>query len=84
MASEFIVQKLVPISDFSPYPLDELMLMVGSVCRFKPTHIFEWGTQIGKSVRIFYEIINHFKFSAEIFSFDLPDDIDHIEHLHEH
>lgn len=82
LASEFIVQKLVPITNFSPYPLDELLLMVGSVCRFKPTHIFEWGTHIGKSARIFYETIEHFEITAEVFSFDLPDDVHHEEHPH--
>jgi hypothetical protein len=60
-ASRFVVEKLVPITGYSPYPLDELIMMVGSVCRFNPTHIFEWGTHIGKSARIFYETIQNFK-----------------------
>lgn len=81
--SEFIIDKILPITGFSPYPLDELMLMVGSLCRFKPTHIFEWGTHIGKSARIFYETINYFDIESTIHSFDLPDEIDHVEHPHE-
>jgi cephalosporin hydroxylase len=80
LASRFVVEKVIPIVGFSPYPLDELLLMVGAVCYFKPTHIFEWGTHIGKSARIFYETINAFDVEAEIFSFDLPDDLEHIEH----
>src|SRR5207245_8967376 len=47
--SEFIFQKLVPIVGVTPYPINELALMVSAVCRLKPTHIFEWGTHIGKS-----------------------------------
>lgn len=82
-ASKFIVDKILPITGYSPYPIDELILMVGAVCRFRPTHIFEWGTHIGKSARIFYETINQFSIDAQIFSFDLPDEIDHIEHPHE-
>lgn len=81
--SKFIVDKILPVAGYSPYPLDELMLMVGSVCRFRPTHIFEWGTHIGKSARIFYETITNFQIQAEIYSFDLPDDIEHVEHPHE-
>jgi hypothetical protein len=56
--------------------------MVGSVCRFNPTHIFEWGTHIGKSARIFYETIQNFKINAEVYSFDLPDESEHVEHPH--
>lgn len=82
-ASKFIVEKIIPITGYSPYPLDELMLMVGSVCRFSPTHIFEWGTHIGKSARIFYETVNSLGIKAEIYSFDLPDETEHNEHPHD-
>jgi hypothetical protein len=81
--SQFIVEKILPITGYTPYPIDELILMIGSVCRFQPTHIFEWGTHVGKSARIFYETINHFNIDAEIHSFDLPDEIYHQEHPHE-
>lgn len=81
-ASRFIVDKILPITGYSPYPLDELILMVGTVCRFRPTHIFEWGTHIGKSARIFYETITNFHIETEVYSFDLPDDIEHVEHPH--
>lgn len=81
--SEFIVDKILPFAEYSPYPIDELILMAGTVCRFKPTHIFEWGTHIGKSARIFYEVTEHFKIDSEIHSFDLPDDVEHVEHPHE-
>ena len=78
--SEFIFQKLVPIVGITPYPINELALMVSAICRLKPTHIFEWGTHIGKSARIFYETAKHFGLSTEIHSIDLPDEIDHHEH----
>lgn len=78
--SEFVLKKLVPIVDIHPYPLNELMFMVSVVCRLKPTHIFEWGTHIGKSARIFYEIIKHFDITSEIHSIDLPDNVQHGEH----
>jgi len=78
--SEFIIKKLIPISGTHPYPIAELNLMVAAICRLKPQQIFEWGTNIGKSARIFYEIGKQFDIKFEIYSIDLPDDLDHQEH----
>lgn len=78
--SEFVLSKLVPTVGAHPFPLDELMLLAGTVCRFKPTHIFEWGTNIGKSARVFCETSRYFKLPLEIHSIDLPDDVEHEEH----
>ncbi len=80
VTSDFIVNKLVPIVGFHPFPLNELMLMTSAVCYFKPEFIFEWGTNIGKSARIFYEISKAFDIPTEIHSIDLPDDVYHNEH----
>jgi cephalosporin hydroxylase len=78
--SEFVVDKLVPVVGMHPFPLNELMLMSSTVCRFKPELIFEWGTNIGKSARIFYETINTFDIPCQVHSIDLPDDVFHNEH----
>ena len=78
--SAFVLDKLVPVVGVHPFPLHELMLLSGAVCRFKPSHIFEWGTHIGKSARAFYEITSFYGIPSEIHSVDLPDDIDHVEH----
>lgn len=78
--SEFIIDKLVPIVGVHPYPINEQCIMVAAVCALKPAVIFEWGTNLGKSARIFYETIREFRVQAEIFSIDLPDDITHVEH----
>jgi cephalosporin hydroxylase len=59
------------------------MLMVSTVCRFKPSMIFEWGTHIGKSARIFYETTEAFGIMSAIHSIDLPDHVSHNEHPHE-
>jgi cephalosporin hydroxylase len=80
VVSDFIVNKLVPIVGFHPFPLNELMMMTSVVCYFKPEFIIEWGTNIGKSARIFYEISEAFNISTEIHSIDLPDDVYHNEH----
>lgn len=71
--SNFVVRELVPIVGIKPYPLNELMLMTAAVSHLKPTHIFEWGTHLGKSARIFYEITKHFSVPCEIHSIDLFD-----------
>lgn len=80
IVSEFVVNRLVPIAGVHPFPLNELMLMTSTVCRFKPSLIFEWGTNIGKSARIFYEIVHTFKIESHIHSIDLPDEVFHNEH----
>jgi cephalosporin hydroxylase len=81
--SEFIVDRLIPVVGVHPFPLNELFLMVAALCRLKPTHLFEWGTHIGKSARTFYETSKHFGLGAEIHSIDLPNDVDHQEHPRE-
>jgi cephalosporin hydroxylase len=78
--STFIVKKLIPIVGTHPYPIAELNLMVAAVCRLKPQQVFEWGTNIGKSARIFYETGKQFGIPLEIHSIDLPDDLEHEEH----
>ena len=78
--SEFIVGTLVPIVDVHPFPLNELFLMVSAVCRLKPEHVFEWGTHLGKSARVFYETSKYFGLDIEVHSVDLPDEIVHQEH----
>ncbi len=78
--SEFVVEKLVPVAGVHPFPLNELMLMSAAVCRFRPSLIFEWGTNIGKSARVFYETIKAFDIPCEVHSIDLPDDVFHNEH----
>jgi cephalosporin hydroxylase len=78
--SDFVSEVLYPIIKNRPFPLDEQMLMVETVCRFKPKYIFDWGTHIGKSARIFWEIKNAFNIDCEIHSIDLPDEEEHVEH----
>lgn len=78
--SDFVTTTLLPVIKNRPFPLDEQMLMTSTVCIFEPTMIFDWGTHIGKSARVFYEICKHFQIPAEIHSIDLPDTTDHVEH----
>lgn len=82
LLSKFIVNDLLPVVGPNYYPLNELMVMTAAVHRIRPTHIIEWGTNIGISARIFYETINKFEIDCKIHSIDLPDDTEHVEHSH--
>ena len=78
--SEFVLKVLVPVVGIRPFPLNEQMLMVSAVCRFRPSLILEWGTHRGVSARVFCETIRAFRIPAAIHSIDLPDDVFHGEH----
>ena len=80
LLSRFIVFELLPIVGFTPFPLNELLLMTGTVCRLRPNILLEWGTHVGKSARIFSETSNMFNLGIQIHSIDLPDHIAHVEH----
>lgn len=54
--------------------------MTAATCYLQPEQIFEWGTNVGKSARVFYEISKFFDFKSIIHSIDLPDEVSHIEH----
>ena len=80
--SRFILSEIIPVVGIRPFPLNELSLMVSTVAWVNPSHIFEWGTHIGKSARIFYETCRFLKIDTQIHSIDLPDEIEHQEHPH--
>lgn len=81
--SELVVKRLVPVVGVHPFPLNELLLMAGTVARFQPQFIFEWGTHIGKAARVFSEVSKELNLDTVVHSVDLPDDIEHGEHPHE-
>lgn len=78
--SDFVLSKVVPAVGVRPYPLNELLLMTGAACRLKPSVVFDWGTHIGVSARVFYECARAFGLGYEIHSVDLPPDVSHVEH----
>lgn len=78
--SRFILKKIICKAGIAPFPLSELSLMASTVVYFRPDYIFEWGTHVGKSARIFYEVCKFYKIPCVIHSIDLPDDVIHVEH----
>jgi hypothetical protein len=83
--SDFVLDTIVPIVGVRPYPLNELLLMTAAACRLKPPVVFDWGTHIGVSARVFHECSKVFNLGYEVHSIDLPPGADHVEHPgHEH
>lgn len=78
--SRFVLKKLVAKVGLQPFPLDELMLLSSAVVRLRPEYIFEWGTHVGKSARVFYEVTKYYTIPCQIHSIDLPDEASHVEH----
>jgi len=78
--SEFLIKRLVPIVGIHPFPVNELLLMSSALCRIRPKHLFEWGTHLGKSARVFYETSKYFGLNTTIHSIELPEEIHHVEH----
>jgi cephalosporin hydroxylase len=78
--SRFLLEKIVPVVGTHPYPLNELLLMTAAACQLKPSVVFDWGTHIGASARIFYECERAFKLGYQIHSVDLPPQANHVEH----
>ncbi len=78
--SDFVLDAIVPIVGVRPYPLNELLLMTAAACRLRPPVVFDWGTHIGVSARIFHECSKAFNLGYEVHSIDLPPDAAHVEH----
>jgi cephalosporin hydroxylase len=58
------------------------MLMSAAVLHVRPDVVIEWGTNIGISARIFFEVSRAYGLDVDIHSIDLPLTVAHIEHPH--
>jgi SAM-dependent methyltransferase len=79
--SRFVIEKLVPVIGVHPFPIDEQLFMCSAVSFFKPDVIIEWGTNIGASARIFFEIIRYLGCRTDIHTIDLPAEDGHLENV---
>ena len=75
----FVLEKILPKTGLL-YPLAEISLMALVVDRVRPTHIFEWGTNIGSSAKIFHHITESLGMDIPIHTWDLPEDVPHGQH----
>jgi len=72
----FVLEKILPHAGWL-YPVAEVSLMALVVDRVRPTHIFEWGTNIGGSAKIFHLITEALQMNTEIHTWDLPENVPH-------
>ena len=70
----------MPLLGTNPFPPNELMLMCAAMLWLRPALVVEWGTNIGKSARVWHETNVRYGLGADVHSIDLPDSISHPEH----
>jgi hypothetical protein len=70
----------MPVIGPFPYPPHELMLMGAAAIWLRPRLIIEWGTNVGASARVWWEVAKRYGLDTEIHSIDLPTGADHFEH----
>ena len=76
----FIWAVLAPINfPYRPYPFSELELMIAAIGNSRPRMVFEWGTHVGVSALIWYEIRQFAGLDYQIHSYDLPPETRNVE-----
>lgn len=68
--SELLLEKVIPKIGIRPYPLNEQMLMAAAVAFVQPRLIIEWGTHLGKSARLFWEVKKALGLECKIHTID--------------
>lgn len=59
------------------YGDDEITFFAETLFELAPSHIFEWGTNVGASARIFYELARVGAFACEVHTTEHPDHATH-------
>jgi len=83
LGSKFVAESLLSRASYWPYPPGELHLMTVTLLWWQPDVIFEWGTNLGNSARVFHWIAEAFAIDTQIHSIDLPPDVSHVENIKE-
>jgi hypothetical protein len=78
---KFINETLTPIFNKIPYNVSEQILMISVVLNSQPDIVLDWGTHLGVSSRIFYEIGKYFHLKYKVHTFDLKEENSHFERL---
>ena len=75
----FVWRRLLPEVGCFPYPPHELMLMCAAATWLRPKLIIEWGTNVGASARVWWEVVKRYRIDTQIHSIDLPASLEHFE-----
>lgn len=55
------------------YGDQEVQFFESVLKRLRPTHVFEWGTNVGASARLFYEAALELGYPCEVHTTEIPD-----------
>jgi hypothetical protein len=68
--------------DLPAYGDDEVLFMAKTMRDLRPGVVFEWGTNVGASARIFREAASVLGFSCEVHTFELPAELAALDRDH--
>lgn len=74
--------KRVRAFDLPAYGDEEVEFFESVLERLRPSHVFEWGTNVGASARLFYEASLELGYECEVHTIELPDDLAHLDRDH--
>lgn len=64
------------------YGDDEVLFLANVLVRHRPQAVFDWGTNVGASARIFYEAAQLLGYPCVVHTIELPDDEAHRDRDH--
>lgn len=64
------------------YGDDEVRFVEEILRQLQPTHVFEWGTNVGASARLFYEAALEYQYPCEVHTVELPLALAHLDRDH--
>lgn len=68
--------------DLPAYGDEEVIFAAKVMERLRPTHVFEWGTNVGASARLFYETAQDLGFHCEVHTVELPIELAYLDRDH--
>lgn len=64
------------------YGDEEVEFFEDILTRLRPTHVFEWGTNVGASARLFYEASLELGYECEVHTTEIPDELSVLDRDH--
>lgn len=64
------------------YGDQEVEFFESVLVRLRPTHVFEWGTNVGASARLFYEGARELGYKCEVHTIEIPDELGLLDRDH--
>lgn len=61
------------------YGDDEVLFMAGTALELRPDAVYDWGTNVGASARVFWEVAQQGGYLCQVHSTELPEGSEHRE-----